>query len=84
MSTGNPLNLPSHRAAGRLGYTYESTVLAQKVLAPGQVGQWDGRKGDPQEGLPSRDMEFHRLLYSDWEKAGGVKERLEKLVKREL
>jgi RimJ/RimL family protein N-acetyltransferase len=32
------LNEPSQKAALRLGFKYEGTIRAQKVLAPGKIG----------------------------------------------
>lgn len=79
LSPANELNLPSLRAAGRLGFSDEGRIVHQRVLNAGLVGSYPGRTGDAHQGRDSRTTAVFGMGYHQW---AGIRERLQEMVRK--
>lgn len=80
----NDLNEPSVRAAKRLGFEYEATMLWDRVLPKGKVGrivESDQGYGSPQAG-PGRHSAQLVITWQSW--LAGISDHLKNLMAREI
>ncbi|CED85037.1 GNAT domain [Phaffia rhodozyma] len=81
----NELNLPSTKAALRLGFVLESPIRIrlQRTVKPGKEGSHSGRQGDGlyEAGRMSRNTNILSLTYIDWLE-DGKREHVQSLVER--
>ncbi|RSH91026.1 hypothetical protein EHS25_010202 [Saitozyma podzolica] len=74
------LNEASQRASLRLGYTYEGTQRAAKVLPLGKEGIRPGRKGDYKQEHMTRDTWGASIIWEEWEEK--VRDHVDALMAR--